>query len=201
MDGLCTSRYEAVVMGSSAGGLQALSTVLPALPFDFPVPVLVVQHMLPTADDYLARSLDEKCRVTVKQADEKETPLPGFVYIAPPNYHLMTETDRTLSLSTDEPINHARPSIDVLFETAAETYGDRLIGVILTGASSDGSLGLKEIKKHGGLAIVQDPASADSETMPRAALNTTEVDWLAPLEKIGPLLCDLCMGGKEESGT
>jgi two-component system chemotaxis response regulator CheB len=188
-------------MGSSTGGLQALFTVLPALPSDFPVPVVIVQHVLPTADDYLARSLKKKCRVTVKQADEKETPLPGVVYIAPPNYHLMIEIDRTLSLSTDEPINDARPAIDVLFETAAEAHESRLIGVMLTGTSSDGSRGLKEVKTRGGLTLVQDPATADAQPMPRAAPVATEVDWLAPLEEIGLLLCELCMGRRRESGT
>mgnify|MGYP006419183371 CR=1 FL=1 len=193
-----TSKYDAVVIGSSAGGLRALSTILPVLPAAFPLPLLVVQHLMATADDYLPRSLAQKCRVTVKQAGEKEPALPGVVYIAPPNYHLLVEIDRTLSLSTDERVNHARPAIDVLFETAAEAYESRLIGVVLTGASSDGSLGLKAIKQHGGFALVQDPATAESPTMPRAAQAATDVDRLAPLQEIGPLLCELCMGSRQE---
>ena len=201
MNGTFVSRYDAVVMGSSAGGLRALSTILPALPAEFPVPGLVVQHLRPTTDDYLPRSLAQKCRVKVKQVGEKEPALPGVVYIAPPNYHLLIELDRTLSLSTDALINLARPAIDVLFETAAEAYGSRLIGVVLTGASSDGSLGLKAIKRYGGFALVQDPATAESPTMPRAAQAATDVDRLARLPEIGPLLCELCMGSRQEADT
>jgi len=179
-------------MGVSAGGLEALSSILPVLPAGLPVPVAVVQHLLPTADDYLPRSLNEKCEVTVKQAEEKERLEPGSVYIAPPNYHLLIETDRTFSLTVDPPVNYARPSIDVLFETAAEVYQNGLIGVVLTGANNDGSNGLRRIEKCGGFALVQDPATARARAMPEAALAVVAAALVAPLSDIGGRLCELC---------
>lgn len=180
--------YDAIVVGVSAGGMETLNTILPHLPADFALGVIVVQHMHPTSDDFLVRYLNEKCNLKVKQADEKEKIVPGVIYVAPANYHLMVEEDRTFSLSVDEPVNYARPSIDMLFETAADAYGARLVGVILTGASADGSHGLKRIKESGGLAIVQDPETAEADTMPRAAIAATEVDHVLPLEEIGPFL-------------
>jgi len=140
------------------------------------------------------------CVLKVKFADEKELILPGRVYIAPPNYHLMIEEDRTFSLSIDEPVNFARPSIDVLFETAAEVYGQGLIGVILTGANDDGSFGLKRIKDHGGLCIVQHPDTAEVEAMPRSAIATTDVDHILPIDGMGPFLCGLA-GDKHGNTT
>ncbi|MFH1489659.1 MAG: chemotaxis protein CheB, partial [Pseudomonadota bacterium] len=144
------------------------------------------QH--PTSDDFLAHYLNERCELKVKQADEKEDILSGVIYLAPPGYHLMVEEDRTFSLSVDEPVNFARPSIDVLFETAAEVYGEKLVGVVLTGASADGSHGLKRVKESGGLAVVQDPETAEVGIMPRAAVDASEVDYILPLEEIGPFL-------------
>lgn len=180
--------YEAVVIGVSSGGMEALSLLLLLLPEEYPLPVIIVQHQHPHSDDFLARHLDEKCRLTVKQAEEKEWILPGVVYIAPANYHLLIEDDHTFSLSASERVNYARPSIDVLFETAADVYGDRLIGSILTGANNDGSQGLKTIKEHGGLCIVQDPATAEADLMPKTALETTSVDYVLSLQEIGILL-------------
>ena len=185
--------YEAIVMGVSAGGMEALSTILPDLPADFAFPLIVVQHQHPTSDDFLVHYLNERCNLKVKQADGKENILPGVIYIAPPDYHLMVEEDRTFSLSVDEPVNYARPSIDVLFKTAVDAYGARLVGVILTGTSSDGSLGLKRIKESGGLAMVQDPETAEVDIMPKAAVDATEVDYVLPLEEIGPFLNRLTM--------
>jgi two-component system chemotaxis response regulator CheB len=117
--------------------------------------------------------------------------MPGMAYLAPPNYHLLLEPDRTFTLTIDERVNYARPSIDVLFETAAEAYKDKLIGIILTGANNDGSKGLKKIKEFGGLAIVQDPETAEVASMPRAAILTSVVDHIIPLEEIAPLLNSL----------
>ncbi len=184
-------RYQAVVIGVSAGGMTALSAILPELPGDFPLSVLIVQHTHPTTDDFLARYLDEQCRVTVKEADEKEKILPGIAYLAPANYHLLVEADKTLSLSTELPVNYARPSIDVLFETAADAYGETVVGVILTGANHDGSRGLLTIKKAGGLAVVQDPETAEADAMPRSAIETAAPDHILPLEQIGPFLSGL----------
>lgn len=188
--------FEVVVIGVSAGGFKALHAILPSLPADFTFPVVIVRHQHPTSDDYLAQSLSEKCQVIVKQADEKENIKSGVVYIAPPNYHLMIEDDKTFSLSVDEQVNYTRPSIDVLFETAADVYGARSIGVILTGANIDGSSGLKKIKQRGGFAIVQHPATATVDTMPLAAIAATEVDSILPLDEICPFLVKLSKGEK-----
>lgn len=185
------SDYEAVVMGISAGGLEALSIILPCLPGDFSLPVIVVQHRHPNSDDYLTSSLNAKCPLTVKEADEKEIISAGRVYLAPPNYHLLVEEDRSFSLSVSERVNHARPAIDPLFETASDAYGAKLIGVILTGANDDGSQGLKRIKERGGLAIVQAPATAEVASMPKSAIMATKADYVLPLAEIGPLLVNL----------
>ncbi len=135
--------------------------------------------------------MNHRCELPVKQADEKEKILQGSVYFAPPNYHLLVEDDHTFSLTVDPAVNYARPSIDVLFETAASAYGSRLIGVILTGANSDGSLGLKKIKEMGGLTIVQAPESAEVDAMPKAAISAVRPDHVLDLEGVGSLLMDL----------
>ncbi|HCC54465.1 MAG TPA: chemotaxis protein CheB [Desulfobulbaceae bacterium] len=184
--------YEAVVIGVSAGGMHALRAILPSLPEKFPMPVVVVQHRGPEDDGFFAQYLDQRCAVQVKEAEEKEEAAPGMVYLAPANYHLLLEDDRTFSLTMESRVRFARPSIDVLFESAADVYGSRLIGIVLTGANDDGSRGLAAIKKRGGLAIVQDPASAEVATMPRAALQAAEVDFVLPLTTIGPFLANLC---------
>jgi two-component system chemotaxis response regulator CheB len=181
-------KYEAIVIGVSAGGMDALSTILPELPADFSLPVVIVQHQRPASDGFLTRCLNERCSLRVKQADEKEDIMPGVVYVAPADYHLMVEEDKTFSLSMDPPVNYARPSIDVLFETAADAYGSNLVGVVLTGASADGSQGLKKIKELGGLAIAQDPETAEVGIMPEAAIGVTEVDHVLPLKEVGVFL-------------
>jgi two-component system chemotaxis response regulator CheB len=183
--------YQAVIIGVSAGGMAALNTILPELPRGFPLSVLIVQHTRATSENFLVRYLDAQCWVKVKEADEKEKILPGVVYLAPPNYHLLVEMDRTLSLSTEAPVNFARPAIDVLFDTAAGAYGEKIVGVILTGANSDGSQGLLKIKKAGGLTVVQDPATAEADAMPRSAMEIVQPDHILPLEKIGPFLSGL----------
>lgn len=188
-------RYRAVVIGVSAGGMDALLTILPNLPADFPVPVIIVQHVGPQANNYLAQHLNASCRLTVKEADEKESIAAGVVYLAPANYHLLIEEDKTLSLSVSERVNYARPSIDVLFETAADAYGPDLIGIVLTGANDDGSRGLRKIKEQDGLTVVQDPATALVSVMPKSAIAATAVDHILPLEEIGPFLCKIT--GKE----
>ena len=188
--------YRAAVIGVSSGGLEALAVILAQLPAAFPIPVLVVQHMQPDAGTFLAEYLDERSRLGVKMADEKEALRPGWVYLAPPSYHLLVEEDETLSLSVEERVNFARPSIDVLFESAADAYGPELIGIILTGGSRDGSQGLKRIKERGGLTLVQDPATARAEIMPKEALTATGVDHILALEEIGPFLVKVT-GGKQ----
>jgi two-component system chemotaxis response regulator CheB len=185
------NRFEAVVIGSSAGGIKALSTVLAALPKEFPLPIIIVQHLHPDSDSYLAQILSTKCELKVKQADEKETIAEGVVYIAPPNYHLLVEEDRSFSLSIEGPVNFARPSVDVLFETAVYAYRNKIIGIILTGANNDGHHGVKKIKQIGGYVIVQEPTTAEADAMPRAAIAATKVDKILSLEQIGPYLLQL----------
>ena len=183
--------YEAIAIGVSAGGVKALGIILPHLPPDFNLGIIIVQHLHPSADDSLVHRLNKSCTLVVKLADEKEPIVPGVIYIAPPDYHLMVEEDRTFSLSIDEPVNYARPSIDVLFETAADAYGSKLVGIVLTGANADGSHGLKRIKEAGGMTIVQDPTTAEVDTMPKAAIAATQVDHVIPLEEIGQFLIKL----------
>ncbi|HLP50601.1 MAG TPA: chemotaxis protein CheB [Chitinophagales bacterium] len=180
--------YKAAVIGTSSGGMAALKAILPLLPAGFSLPVIVVQHVGANADNYWVGVMDEMCALHVKEADEKEQITPGNIYVAPPNYHLLVETDRTLSLSVDEKVNFARPSIDVLFESAALAYKKQLVGIVLTGANHDGAKGLKKIKEMGGLAIVQDPATADSSYMPAAAIAATQADYIVPVKDIANLL-------------
>ena len=185
-------KYEAVVIGSSAGGMKALKTIFQGLDERFTLLVIVVQHISPNSDNYLVQYLKEFTWLGVKEADEKELPAPGMAYFASPNYHLLIEPDRSFTLSVEERVNYARPSIDVLFETAAEVYKERLIGIVLTGANDDGGRGLKKIKGFGGLTIVQDPATAEVDSMPKAAISMSKVDYILSLEKISELLNNLC---------
>ena len=183
--------FEAIVVGSSAGGINALTTILTVLPREFPLPIIIVQHLHPNSESYLAQILGTKCELDVKQADEKEIIANGVVYIAPPNYHLLIEEDRSFSLSVEAPVNFSRPAVDVLFETAIYAYRNKLIGIVLTGANSDGSQGLKKIKQVGGHAIVQEPTTAEADVMPKSAIAATKVDKILPLEQIGPHLLQL----------
>jgi len=185
------NQFRAVVIGASTGGVSALKILLGELPADFPVPVLVATHISPDSDDGLAVLLDTLCAIRVKEADEQESMVPGTVYLAPANYHLLVERGGNLALTIDPPVNFARPSVDVLFESAAEAYGPELIGIILTGAGSDGSKGLLKIKDRGGMAIVQTPADAEMDSMPRSALQLLKADHVVPLKEIPPLLRQL----------
>ncbi len=185
------NHYEAVVIGVSAGGFKALHVLLSGLPEYLPVPVMIVQHRQISSDNYFVTSLDKSCRLSVKEADEKEKIMPGIVYIAPADYHLLVEKDKTFSLSVDEHVCFARPSVDVLFETAADVYKAGLIGIILTGANFDGSAGMQKIKASGGLTISQDPENAEVDIMPLAAIATKSVDFVLGLEDIAQFLRDL----------
>jgi len=187
----CPKQYQAIVIGVSVGGLNALSNILPALLADFPVPVIIVQHISQDkSDNFLTTILNERCGLRVKEADEKEKIAKGNVYLAPRGYHLLVEKDKTFSLSIDEVVNYSRPSIDVLFESAAEAYSSGLIGIVLTGASSDGANGLKKIKESGGIAIVQDPDTAEGTAMPLSAIQACKVDHKLPLDEIGEFLAN-----------
>lgn len=186
-----STRFKAVVVGVSTGGVAALRFILGALPADFPIPVIVVTHITPDSDDSLAVLLDMLCAIRVKEADEMEAMTSGTVYLAPANYHLLVERGDTLAFSIDSPVNFARPSIDVLFESAAEVYGPALIGVIMTGAGNDGGNGLLKIKNSGGVTIVQNPADAEMDAMPRTALQLLKADHVVRLEEIPGLLVKL----------
>jgi two-component system chemotaxis response regulator CheB len=182
-------KYKAIVIGTSAGGPAALVELLPVFPPNYALPVIIVQHVHPAQVHFAARYA-QRCKLKVKEADEKEAICPGRVYFAPPNYHLLIEDDQTFSLSVDDKVNYSRPAIDVLFESAADVYGSRLIGVILTGANDDGARGLRRIKQRGGLAVAQDPATAQAAAMPRAAIELAQVDYVLPLADIGKLLIE-----------
>lgn len=181
-------QYEAIVIGVSSGGMSALKFIFSTLPADFNVPIIIVQHISSRTDSQWIKLLDDNSNLYIKEADEKEKIKNGTVYIAPPNYHLLIEKNKTFSLTIDEKVNFARPAIDVLFETAAEAYENKLIGIILTGSSSDGTLGLKKIKKYGGLTIAQDPKTAESPFMPKSAIAVVEIDYILPLGGIVDLL-------------
>jgi two-component system chemotaxis response regulator CheB len=181
-------RFEAVVIGVSSGGVYALQALLGRLPAAFPLPILIVQHIGADAGDGLAKLLDERCALHVTEADEQDPIRPGTVYLAPPNYHLLVEREGFLSLSADPHVSFARPSVDVLFESAAAAFGPRLIGIVLTGANFDGAHGLRTIKQKGGVAIVQDPDDAEARQMPQAAIAATEVDYVVALDGMAALL-------------
>ncbi len=189
------NKYKAIVMGMSSGGTGLLLKMLPLLPADFSLPIIIVIHVHPDSRNTLPPILDDKSGITVKQADDKERIEPAVAYIAPPGYHLMMEEDMTLSLSIDEPVKYSRPSIDVLFETAADACGKDLIGVIFTGANTDGSDGLRKIQNAGGLAIVQDPETAEADIMPRSAIAATKTYHVLTPEEIVQLLIDLAQEG------
>ena len=186
-----SKRYEAVVIGVSAGGMNALKVILSQLPAHFGMALVIVQHRSHQSDDFLAHYLDGFSPLSVKEVDELEYIQAGVAYIAPANYHLFIEEDKTFSFSLDGPVNYARPSIDVLFEAAADAFGPKLIGLVLTGANNDGSIGLCRIKEQGGLAIVQDPDTAEVSEMPRAALEMADVDHVLQLEEIANVLARL----------
>jgi len=181
----------AVVIGASAGGVQALSRILPALPADYPLPVLIVVHVPPDRSNALVGLFQTKCRVQVKEAEDKEPALPGVVYFAPSDYHLLVEADGALSLSSDELVNHSRPSIDVLLESAADAYGPGLTGVILTGANDDGAAGLRAIANAGGRTVVEDPQAAFASAMPAAALRASPAAEVMTPEAITSFLLSL----------
>jgi two-component system chemotaxis response regulator CheB len=187
--------YELIVIGASWGGLRAVSELLGALPDDVDVPVVIAQHRRDQGGG-LASLLATRARFPVEDAEDKQPIERGRIYVAPPDYHLLVQPG-WFSLSTDERVHHARPSIDVLFQSAADAYGDRLIGVILTGANEDGAAGLARVKELGGVAVIQDPASAERHEMPGAALAATNAaDAVLPLEEIAPFIHGLLLEPK-----
>lgn len=182
---------DAVVIGGSAGALEALFAIVAALSVGFSCPLVVVVHILPDRRSYLSEVLGARAKLPVKEAEATEPLAGGTVYIAPPNYHLLIERKRCFSLSVDEPVHHSRPSIDVLFESAARAYGPGLVGILLSGANEDGAQGLASIRRAGGTTIVQAPETAEVATMPRAALRLGRADHVLSPAQIGALLARL----------
>jgi len=187
-DGGLSGRIAAVVIGASAGGVEALSAVLPALPTGLRPPVFVVLHLPRDRPSVLADIFAAKCQVPVREAADKDDIAAGTIYFAPPDYHLLIERDQTLALSSDEAVHHSRPAIDVLFESAAEVYGRSLLGVVLTGGNADGAAGLDAVRQRGGVTAVQDPDGAHSPYMIEAALARGAADYVLPLAGIADLL-------------
>lgn len=191
--------YELVVIGTSWGGLHALRRVLGGLPAKFDVPVVVVQHRHRDSDELLVSLLQEHTPLEVCEIEDKMELEAGGVYVAPAEYHVLVEAGH-LELSTEEPVRFSRPSIDVTFESAADAYGSRTVGVIMTGANDDGSRGLKRIVDRGGAAIVQDPATAESAIMPTAAIKLVPEARVVKLDDIGPLVATLVARSKLRRG-
>ena len=187
---LASRRVEAVVIGASAGGVEALMALLPAFAAGLGAAVLVVLHLPRDRGSLLVEIFRPRCALQVVEAQDKEPVAPGVVYFAPPDYHLLVDAvpDPQLALSVDEPVHYSRPSIDVLFESAAEVYRERLMGIVLTGGNHDGAAGLAAVRRAGGLTVVQDPADAQMPLMPEAALAAGPADFILPLADMARLM-------------
>ncbi|AHG41438.1 chemotaxis protein CheB [Pseudomonas syringae CC1557] len=182
---------DAIVVGASAGGVEALLRIFSTLRPGFSLPILTVLHLPDDRRSQLAQVFQNRLPIPVKEADDKEDIVPGTLYFAPAGYHLSVESDRSLSLSQEERVFYSRPSIDILFDSAADAYGSRLAGVLLTGANNDGARGLLQVRKNGGFTVVQNPLQAQASTMPEAALALQSPDYLLSLNDIGRLLVEL----------
>ena len=180
--------FKIIVIGVSAGGTDALCEILTTLPASFPLPIVIVQHLHPEQNGYMLEHLKQIWQINVEEAIDKSAIKKGNIYFAPPNYHLLIEDENTFALSVDEKVCYARPSVDVLFKSAADVYGESILAIILTGANSDGTEGIKYIKKKGGMAIAQDPKDAYSSLMPQSAIDTGKIDKVLTLSKISNIL-------------
>ena len=188
--------YQLIVAGASLGGFDALAALLGGLPEDFPLPLAVVQHRSIDSDELLSILLRRVCRLPIREVEDKQPMLPGTVYLAPADYHLLVERDH-FALSVDARVHFARPSIDVLFESAADAYREQLVAILLSGSNEDGAQGIRSVKARGGLTVVQDPESAESARMPEAAIAGAEVDLILPLAGIVEFLNDLSRRNEE----
>lgn len=189
--GALAGRIDAVAIGASAGGVEALCTLLPALSARTRAVLFVVIHLPRERPSLLASIFQARCALPVREAQDKEPVEPGTVYVAPPDYHLLLDEGPRIALSTDEPVNYSRPAIDVLFESAADLYRDRLLAVVLTGGNHDGAAGLAAVQRHGGVAVVQEPGSAQVALMPAAALQRNPTSHVLSIVEIGRLLATL----------
>jgi two-component system chemotaxis response regulator CheB len=188
--------HELVVIGGSWGALAAYDRILPPLPKDFPAAIVVIQHRaVDSHHGALVGYLQQRSPLPCSEIDDKTPVVAGQIHLAPPDYHTIVERGH-FALSTEAAVRHSRPSIDVSFETAADSYGNRLVGVILTGANDDGAEGVRAVKRQGGFTIAQDPETAEKRTMPEAAIATGAVDRVVAVEEIAPMLLDLCGAGK-----
>jgi two-component system chemotaxis response regulator CheB len=187
--------FELVAMAASAGGLRAIGQVLSPLPEDFPVSIVVVQHLDPRHASLMAGILSRRTPLAVHEAEEGVKLLPSTVYVAPPNKHLLVNGDGTLSLTQTELVHFVRPSADLLFESTAASYRERAIAVVLTGTGTDGAMGVRAVKKMGGTVIAQDESSSEFFGMPGAAIQTGSVDFVLPLGEIPPALTTLVRSG------
>ena len=186
--------YSVVAIGTSWGGLAALTKLLGDLPSDFGIPVVVVQHRSKDSERLLVQLLQDTTDMKVGEIEDKDPLTPGTVHVAPANYHVLIEQGYA-SLTVEEPVRYSRPSIDVMFSSAADTYGTAAIGVVLTGANEDGARGLAHIVKRGGLALVQDPKTAEIPIMPQAAIRAVPSAEVLSLETLGPRLIALSRAG------
>lgn len=182
---------EIVVIGCSLGGMNALQVILSGLNKEFCLPIVVAQHRHKRSNEGLPSYLRRATHMNVVDADDKQWIKPGTVYLAPADYHLLVEKGE-LNLSVDDAVRHSRPSIDVLFESAADAYGRNVIAIVLTGANEDGTRGAARVKKRGGTVIAQDPKTAESPIMPKAAIDAGVVDQILPLDQIASFLLDSC---------
>jgi two-component system chemotaxis response regulator CheB len=190
-----TTAVDAIVIGGSTGALEALAVLLPAIPRHCAIPVAVVVHLPPTKPSHLAEVLAMRTSLPVQEVEDKQPVVGGVIYVAPPNYHLLIERGGNFALSADEQIHFSRPAIDILFDSASDSYRERLAGIILTGANADGARGLATIKRRGGLAIVQSPIGAIARNMPDAAIAASRTAHVLSLEEIASWLKDLAGGG------
>src|SRR5438132_4968447 len=188
--------FDIVALAASAGGLAALGAVLSGLPDDFPAALVIVQHLDPRHRSLMADILSRRTKLKVKQAAEGDRLAPGIVYVAPPNRHLLVNSDGSLSLSQTELVHFVRPSADLLFESVAASYKERAIAVVLSGSGGDGSMGVKAIKKMGGTVLAQDQRTSEFFGMPGAAIDGGCVDFVLPLEEIAPALVTLVRKGQ-----
>lgn len=187
----CHTKYRGVVIGASAGGGKALTEILSRLPGDYGLPILVVQHLHPSDEGGFAELLDREIALRVVTPLDKQKTESGYVYVAPSNYHMLVERNGTIALSTEGRVNWSRPSIDVLFESAAYAWGKEVIAILLSGASSDGARGMRTLKTLGGLNVVQDPITAEYPLMPKSAVSAGVAERVMPTESIGQLLLEI----------
>jgi two-component system chemotaxis response regulator CheB len=183
--------FDIIVIGCSLGGMHALEVILTAMPRGFCVPIAVVQHRHRASNEALPSHFRRYSRLPVVDVEDKQWIRPGTVYLAPANYHLLVERGE-FSLSVDEKVRYSRPSIDVLFDSAANAYGSGVIAVVLTGANDDGAAGARRVKARGGVVVVQDPETAEAPEMPRAVIAAAPVDQILPLDQIASYLVDRC---------